>query len=184
MLTNFMTFTDYKTMIAKSILFILPKKNFNEIEFLTTKRILEKDGCTIFIASNAASFCEGKNGLKVKNDISFFNINENNFGGIVFIGGSGVKEYWSNQILHKIARKFFEKKKITAAICSAPVILANAGILKNVAATCYPDDKGELIKAGAEYKDAGVVVRKNFITANGASASEEFAEAILTKLNS
>ncbi|MFA6598570.1 MAG: DJ-1/PfpI family protein [Ignavibacteriaceae bacterium] len=179
-----MTITDYKTVIAKSILFVLPKKNFNEEEFLTTKRILEKGGCKIFIASDAASFCEGKNGLKIKNDVSLFNINENSFGGIVFIGGNGVKEYWNNQILHKTARKFFEKKKITAAICSAPVILANAGILKNIAATCYPDDKGELIKAGVEFKEINVVVRKNIITANGAKASEEFAEAILTKLNS
>ncbi len=178
-----MTITDYKTMITKSILFILPQKNFNEVEFLTTKSTLEKSGCNIFIASDANSFCEGKNGLKVKNDISFFNINENNFGAIVCIGGSGVKEYWNNQILHKIVRKFFEKKKITAAICSAPVILANAGILKNVAATCYPDDKAELIKCGVEFKDVNVVIRKNIITAKNAQASEEFAEAILTKLN-
>jgi len=171
-------------VLAKSILFILPKKNFNEVEFLTTKRLLEKGGCSIFIASDANSFCEGKNGLKVKNDVSLFNINENNFGGIVFIGGSGVKEYWNNQFLHKITKKFFEKKKITAAICSAPVILAKAGILKNVAATCYPDDKAELIKAGAEFKDENVIVRKNIITAKNAQASEEFAEAILAKLNS
>lgn len=171
-------------MIAKSILFILPKKDFNEVEFLTTKRILEKGGCKIFIASDAASFCEGKNGLKFKNDVSFFNLNENNFSAIVFIGGNGVKEYWNNQILHKTARKFFEKKKITAAICSAPVILANAGILKNMDATCYPNDKMELTKAGAEFKDENVIVRKNIITARDADSSEEFAGAILNKLNS
>lgn len=178
-----MTFTDTKTMIAKSILLILPKKNFNEVEFLTTKRILEKKGCNIFIASDAASFCEGKQGLKIKHDVSFFNLNENNFGGIVFIGGSGVKEYWNNQMLHKIAVKFHQKKKLTAAICSAPVILANAGILQNVDATCYPDDKQELLKNGAIYKDVNVVVRKNIITGKDAASSEEFAEAILIKLN-
>ena len=179
-----MTITDTKTVIAKSILFILPKKNFNEIEFLTTKRILEKNGCKIFIASDAGSFCEGKQGLKIKHDISFFNVNENNFSAIVFIGGSGVKEYWNNQMLHKIALKFHQKKKITAAICSAPVILAYAGILQNVEATCYPDDKPELLKNGAVYKDVNVVVRKNIITGKDAASSEEFAEAILTKLYS
>lgn len=179
-----MTFTDTKTVIAKSILFILPKKDFNEVEFLTTKRILEKNGCKIFIASDAGSFCEGKQGLKIRHDVSFFNLNENNFSAIVFIGGSGVKEYWNNQTLHKIALKFHQKKKITAAICSAPVILAQAGILKNVTATCYPNDKMELTKAGAEFKDEKVIVRKNIITARDAEASEEFADAILTKLNS
>ena len=182
MLTNFMTITDTKTVIAKSILFVLPKKDFNEVEFLTTKRILEKGGCKIFVASNASTFCEGKNGLKFKNDVSFFNLNENNFSAIVFIGGSGVKEYWNNRMLHKIVLKFHQKKKITAAICSAPVILANAGILKNLDATCYPNDKMELTKAGAEFKDENVIVRKNIITARDAASSEEFAEAILAKL--
>jgi len=177
-----MTFTNAKTVITKSILFILPKKNFNEIEFLTTKRILEKGGCKIFISSDADSFCEGKNGLKVKHDVSFFNLNQNNFGGVVFIGGSGVKEYWHNQLLHTIAIKFAVKKKITAAICSAPVIFANAGLLKNIDATCYPTDKQELEKNGAHYKEVSVVVRKNIITGRDASSSEEFAEAILTKL--
>ncbi|MDP3149512.1 MAG: DJ-1/PfpI family protein [Ignavibacteria bacterium] len=179
-----MTITDTKTVIAKSILFILPKKDFNEVEFLTTKRILEKNECKIFIASDAGSFCEGKQGLKIKHDISFFNVNENNFSEIVFIGGSGVKEYWNDQMLHKIALKFHQKKKITAAICSAPVILAYAGILQNVEATCYPDDKPELLKNGAVYKDVNVVVRKNIITGKDAASSEEFAEAILTKLYS
>ena len=179
-----MTFTDTKTVIAKSILFILPKKDFNEVEFLTTKRILEKNGCKIFIASDAGSFCEGKQGLKIKHDVSFFNLNENNFSAIVFIGGSGVKEYWNNHTLHKIAIKFHQKKKIAAAICSAAVILANAGILQNVEATCYPDDKPELLRNGAVYKDVNVVVRKNIITARDADASEEFAQTILAKLNS
>lgn len=179
-----MTFTDTKTVIAKSILFILPKKDFNEVEFLTTKRILEKGGCKIFVASDAVTFCEGKNGLKFKNDVSFFNLNENNFSAIVFTGGSGVKEYWHNRELLKTVLKFHQKKKIIAAICSAPVILANAGILKNNEATCYPDDKQELLKNGAVYKEVNVVVRKNIITGKDAASSEEFAEAILNKLNS
>ena len=89
-------------MINRSLLIILPAENFNEEEYLTTKRILEISGFKLFIASDANVLCVGKNGLKVRADVSFFNMNENNFAGIVFIGGSGVKKYWENQNLYKI----------------------------------------------------------------------------------
>jgi len=172
-----------KLPAEKSILFILPKKKFNETEFLVTKRILERHGFKIFIASDAASLCVGRNGLKIKPDVVFFNMNENNFRGIVFIGGNGVKEYWENRVLHNVAQKFLKQKKLVTAICSAPVILANAGILKKIDATCYPADKQELLKEGGCYLDAPVVVRKYIITARDSESSEEFAETIVAKLN-
>ncbi|MGE5430818.1 MAG: DJ-1/PfpI family protein [Syntrophomonadaceae bacterium] len=168
-------------MINKSILLILPAKDFNEEEFLTVKNTFEKKDLKIFIASGNG-LCTGKSGLKVKADISFFNIHESNFAAIVFIGGQGVKDYWNNSILHKTSQKFFNSKKPVAAICSAPVILAKAGLLKGMASTCFADDKKELERAGAEYKDMPVVVRKKIVTAQNAQASLEFSEAIISLL--
>ena len=161
---------------------ILPVKDFNEEEFLTVKNTFEKKELKIFIASNSSGLCTGKSGLKVKADISFYNIHESNFAAIVFIGGQGVKDYWNNSILHKTSQKFLNSKKPVAAICSAPVILAKAGLLKGVASTCFPDDKKELERAGAEYKDMPVVVRKKIVTAQNAQASLEFSEAVISLL--
>ena len=166
-------------MINKSLLIILPAENFNETEYLTVKHILEISGFKLFIASDAHSLCTGKNGLKVRADVSFFNMNENNFGGIIFIGGSGVKNYWGNQNLYKIAKRFCEKKKLISAICSAPVILAKAGLLEGKDATCYPEDRNELEKCGINYKDQSVVIQKNIITARDSSSSNDFANAIV-----
>ena len=165
-------------MINKSLLLILPAENFNETEYLTVKHILEISGFKLFIASDAHSLCTGKNGLKVRADVSFFNMNENNFAGIIFIGGSGVKNYWGNQNLYKIAKRFCEKKKLVSAICSAPVILAKAGLLEGKDATCYPEDRKELEKCGINYKDQSVVIQKNIITARDSSSSNDFANAI------
>lgn len=166
-------------MINKSLLLILPAENFNETEYLTVKHILEISGFKLFIASDAHSLCTGKNGLKVRADVSFFNMNENNFSGIIFIGGSGVINYWGNQNLYKIAKKFCEKKKLVSAICSAPVILAKAGLLEGKDATCYPEDRKELEKCGINYKDQNVVIQKNIITARDSSSSNDFANAIV-----
>jgi len=117
--------------------------------------------------------------MKVKSDTSFHNVNVNNFGAFILIGGIGSKSYWKNEVLHKIIKKFFDAKKVVAAICSSPITLAKVGILQNKKATCYPEDKMELINAGIDYQDKNVVVDGNVVTANDAKSALQFAEAIL-----
>ena len=118
-----------------SILIFLPKKDFNEEEFTIVKRLLLKAGWQVFITSDDHFVCSGSKGMKVKSDTSFFNINVNNFSALILVGGAGSKAYWKNQTLQKIIKKFFVLEKVVAAICSSPVILANAGILHNKKAT-------------------------------------------------
>jgi len=167
----------------KSILIFLPSLHFSGIEFFTTKRILEKNDINTFIASDANYLCISETGQKVKADVNLFNIHENNFNGIVFIGGSGARNYWDNSLLHKAAIRFNKSGKIIAAICSAPVILAKAGILNRISATCFYEDKLELINKGIDYKDLPVVIIGNIITANGPNSAGFFAESIIELLN-
>jgi len=163
---------------TKSILIIVPAENFNEQEFLGTKNTLERNGLNVFIGSDANTVCTGTQGMKVKADVSFFNIHVNNFAGIVFTGGPGVLNYWDNNFLWKTAGKFCNSGKLTAAICSAPVILARAGLLNGKEATCFPKDKDKLEREGAVYIDRNVVVAGNIITAQGPHAAVEFGMKI------
>lgn len=169
-------------MINKSALLVIAREGFNEIEYLTVKRTLEKRGILVFIASDAVTLCAGSQGLRVKNDVRLYNINPNSFGAIVFIGGRGFKKYWTHEPLHRTARKFAEAGKITSAICVAPVLLGNAGLLAGRAATCYPDVRADLEKSGTVYKTTPVVKDKHIITANGPQAAPEFAELIAAEL--
>jgi protease I len=162
-----------------SFLIFLPKKDFNEEEYAIVKRRLLKAGRQVFITSDDHFVCSGSKGMKVKSDTSFYNVNVNNFSGMILIGGSGSRSYWENESLHKIVRKFFDSKKIVAAICSSPIIFAKAGILQNKKATCFAEDKMELINAGIDYHDKNVVVDENIVTANNSHSALQFAEAIL-----
>jgi protease I len=162
-----------------SFLIFLPKKDFNEEEFTIIKNRLLKAGKKVFITSDDHFICSGSKGMKVKSDTSFYNVNVNNFLGLILIGGGGSRSYWKNDSLHKIVRKFFDSKKTLAAICSSPIIFAKAGILENKKATCYTEDKMELINAGIDYHDKNVVVDGNVITANNSHSALQFAEAIL-----
>lgn len=169
-------------MINKSILLVLAGTDFNEDEYLVTKTILEREGFKVFIASDAHTLCVGNRGLKVRPDVSFFNMRESNFAAIVIIGGRGIKNYWNNPQLHNLLSAFDRNNKVIAAICSAPVVLSRAGILSEKEATCYQGDIEELKRDGAEYVDKPVVFRKNIITAQDASAAQEFAQTISERL--
>ncbi|MFC2133020.1 DJ-1/PfpI family protein [Bacteroidota bacterium] len=169
-------------MIEKSLLVVLPVVNFNEQEYLIVKRTFEQSYFKLFIASDAGSLCTGQNGLRVGSDVSFFNINHKNFASIVFIGGAGVRKYWNNSLLHSKINSFNHAQKPIGAICSAPIILARAGLLTNQNATCHPEDKSVMMNMNIHYIDSPVVISGNVITAQGPESAEQFSEVIIEKI--
>ena len=169
-------------MINRSILLILAAKDFNEDEYLIVKSGLEKAGFKIFIASDAHSLCTGSKGMKVRADVSFFNMNERNFSALVIIGGSGIKPYWNNDQLQNLVISFHKQNKLIAAICSAPVVFSRAGLLNEKEATCYHSDIKELERDGAVFLDKSCIFRKNILTAQNASAAQEFTDLIAESL--
>jgi protease I len=71
---------------------------------------------------------------------------------------------------------------ILAAICAAPSILANAGLLKGKTATSFPDE-GENLKAkGANFTGQGLEIDGRIITADGPAHAKQFGEAIVKAL--
>jgi len=162
-----------------SVLLFLSATDFNEEEYSIIRKLLLKYGKNIFITSDDHYVCSGSKGMKVKSDTSFYNINVKNFSAMVLIGGKGSIAYWDNEKLHTITRNFNDAKKVIGAICSAPVILAKAGILKDKSATCYYEDKNELISLGINYQDRAVVIDKNIVTSNGSQSAAQFTEAVL-----
>jgi len=170
------------TFTKNSILIFLSATNFSEEEYLIIKKVFLKAGKEIFITSDSYTVCTGNSGLKVRADIDFNNVNDKNFSAVVLVGGKGSKDYWDNEHLHNIVNNFKHAGKIVAAICSAPVILAKAGLLSKIPATCWYEDKNELIKLGIEYKDRSVIAENAVVTADGALSAEQFAETVLNMI--
>jgi protease I len=162
-----------------SVLLFLPAKDFNEEEYSIVRKLLLKYGKNVFITSDDNYVCSGSKGMKVKSDTSFNNINIKNFAALILVGGKGSEAYWDNENLHTIVRKFNDANKVIGAICLAPIILAKAGILRNKTATCYNNDKSELINLGIDYQDRAVVIDKNIVTSNGSQSAAQFTEAVL-----
>jgi len=111
---------------------------------------------------------------------------------IVIIGGGGVYSRVMGEIkdpgldmLIELCKEFHKRGKLVAAICAAPGVLAKAGILKGLKATCFPN--GELIKLlkehGANYVNKRVVRDKNVITSVGPETAKDFAIAVCEYLS-
>jgi len=165
-----------------SILIFLSANSFSEEEYLIIKKVFLNADKRIFITSDSHTVCSGDNGMKVKADTDFYNVNDKNFSAIVLIGGKGSKDYWDNEQLHNIVKNFKRSGKIVAAICSAPVILARAGLLSQIPATCWSEDKNELIKLGINYNDRSVIAENTVLTSDGPRSAEQFAETVLNMI--
>lgn len=169
-------------LTRKNILLFLPAKDFSEEEYLTIKTSILNKGFGLFITSDCNHLCVGNNGLKVKADVSLFNIHPVNFDAFVLIGGNGMRAYWNNKALAEISKRFYETGKVLGAVCCAPVVLGNAGILEDHEVTCYPKDKKELERTGSKFTDQTIVVSGNIITAQSPQDTLEFSRILLHKI--
>lgn len=104
------------------------------------------------------------------------------FDAIIFIGGTGAVEFYNNPFALKIAREAVAKNKVLAAISLAPVIPAEAGVLKGVRATGFVGVRDRLIKGGALYTGNPVERDNLIITATDPLAVPMFVRAILDAL--
>ncbi len=162
------------------VLFVIAPKDFRDEELLEPKELLDESNVETTIASKGVEAATGMLGAMVPVDIDYKDANPEDYDAIVFVGGTGAKIYFEDPIAHELARK----AKIKAAICIAPSILANAGLLKGKKATAYNSEQHNLEQQGVEFTGELVTVDNNIVTASGPAAAREFGEAILKLLSS
>ena len=97
-------------------------------------------------------------------------------------GQPGTNNLASFSPLKDVILYYFNNNKIIAAICAAPSILGDLGILKGKKATCFPGYEERLI--GATILHDIVVVDNNLITSRGAGTAAAFSFAIAEKVAS
>jgi protease I len=167
----------------KKVAMIIAGRNFRDEELEVPRKIFEKLGAEVTIASSTTNTVTGMLGARVKPDMLFIDVKPRDYDAVVFVGGSGANEYWDNPMAHEIARETAGSgDKVLGAICIAPVTLARAGLLSGKKATVWPSEEKELRIAGAIYEGKAVVTDGNIVTANGPKSAKAFAMAIVDLL--
>ena len=157
-------------------------KTFRDEEYIEPKNIFEKAGIEVITASTIIGTLYGKIKIKAESQMLVKDIKVEDFDGIFFVGGMGSSVYFEDKFVHKLVWDFFNANKIVSAICIAPTILANSGVLKDKKATVFPDGAPALINGGAIYTAKDVETDGNIITANGPQSATAFANKFLTLL--
>lgn len=158
-----------------TILMVLDPHDFVDEEYYVVKEYLEKKHAHILTTSTVpVAVSQLKTEQKI--DILAKDVKVDHICAVVFIGGAD--ELVDNPDILKIAREFHKLGLIVAAIGSAPLILANAGILDEVKATCDSDHEDFIREKGAHYTGTLLEEDHNIITAIGPEVSHGFAEKL------
>jgi len=166
-------------MPNKKVLMVIAHQFFRDEEYFEPKEVFEDNGIKVVTASSETGTAIGKLGREARVDVLLDDIDIKPYCAIIFVGGPGCKEFWDDLEAHRIIREVFEDGKIVAAICSATVILARAGILDGKYATCFKGDSEEITKTGAIYTGNSVEQNGMIITADGPASALEFGTKIV-----
>ena len=162
-------------------IFVFLAEGFEEIEALTPVDVLRRAGLSVQTVSVMdEQVVAGAHGVPVLADKMFAEINPEDAEMILLPGGlPGATNLDVHEGLSQLILDFAEADKPLAAICAAPLVLGNRGLLQGKKATCYPGFETYL--QGAEYTAALVEKDGNIITGKGPGAAMEFAFAIVEK---
>ena len=149
-------------------------EGFEECEALIVVDILRRAGVeTIMVSITGVIEVDYSRNITVRADALSEDVDYTGIDMIILPGGRvGTENLSKNEIVLHKCREFGEKK-IVAAICAAPSILANLGLLDGKDATCHPDYEGKM--EGAVLTHKPVAVDDNIITGQGLGATFEFA---------
>lgn len=158
--------------------YIFLDNGFEEIEAITTIDLLRRANIpltTVSVTEN--EMVKGAHEIYVKADTMIQDVDCSEAQMLILPGGAtkliDCKELCDLLVNHN------NQDKLIAAICAAPSVLGQLGILEGKQATCYPGFESYL---GESYIDGLVVESKNVITAKGPGLSADFAFCIIEKL--
>ncbi len=151
-------------------------EGFEEIEAMTVIDVIRRAGIKVTTAGLPGTIVEGSRNVKVLTDTKLDSVVEGDYDALVLVGGSpGYSNLSKSNKIMKIIGDFHRDGKLVAAICGAPTVLAEAGILTNIKATVYPGLEKYIPKPRSER----VIQEGNVITSQGPGTSMEFALKIV-----
>jgi protease I len=168
---------------------ILAADGFEQAELEEPKNALDEAGAITHIVSVASGKIQGMHhadkGDKFPVDVTLDDADAGDYDGLMIPGGLMNPDTLRSApaALHFV-RHFFEKGKPVAAICHAPWVLIDAGVVKGRTITSWPAIQTDVRNAGGNWVDKEVVVDNGLVTSRkpddipafNKKMIEEFAE--------
>jgi protease I len=178
------------------VLLILPSRDFYYPDYSPVRDALVRAGAEVLVAAPTAELVPPmpvrQQHTPVKPDLVLSQVQGGDYDAIHFCGGTGVEEFVGTGSQASEARRVIGEalaaKKFVTALGIGPVVLADAGILKDRRATCHEfgQPRGTYIQrleqSGAQWLNQPVVVDGPIITGRGSHDARTFAAELLQQL--
>ena len=154
-------------------------EGFEEIEAISIIDVLRRAGIEVVVTSVTGQISvKGSHLITVITDVLIEKADVEQMDMIVLPGGMpGSKNLYNHQGLQKIILQFHKTDKLLGAICAAPMVFGQMGLLNKAEVTCYPGFEKYL--TGANLTGKAVTVSGNIITGKGAGVAIQFALRIV-----
>lgn len=157
--------------MQKKVLFVFGH-GVEELELIAPADVLRRAGLSVSFASTEETrLVNTRGGFVVQCDQSFVDIDATDINLLVLPGGPGVMALRQRQDLLEFLRVYGFSGKPLAAICAAPLLLQDAGLLEGKQFTCHDSCWEELPTADRSKK---VVIDGTLITSQGAGTALTF----------
>jgi protease I len=170
-----------QVLSSRKIAFLVAPEGIEQVELARPWEAVEQAGGTAELVSTSAGTVQAFNHLDKADtfdvDHTVDEVSVDDYDGLVLPGGVANPDFLRTQDQAvAFVRDFFIRSKPVAAICHAPWILVDAGVLAGRRLTSWPSLKTDVRNAGGEWVDEEVVVDQGLITSRNPDDLPAFCE--------
>ena len=151
-----------------------------ELEAVTIIDLLRRAGIDVTTASLTDEPVKCSRNTVLMADTTLEAVMQDSFDLIVLPGGlPGADNLNDDPRIHQIINRLDNEDKYIAAICAAPKVLVNNGILKGKKATAYPGALNAIDTSLVDLGEEAIQIDGNVITSKGPGTAMDFALTLI-----
>ena len=163
------------------MIYMFLAEGFEEVEALAPLDLMRRAGLSVTTVGVGGTTVTGAHGISVLADMADKDYSDNAPEMIFLPGGMpGTLNLAASEVVMSAIQTAVSTNAYLAAICAAPSILGDLGLLKGKEAICYPGFEERLV--GATISKQRVVRDGKILTAAGMGVAVEFGLAIVEEL--
>jgi protease I len=177
--------------IQQAKILIMATDGFEQSELMVPQQKLSEAGATVEVAAPKSRMSPGEIrgwdekdwGKSVKVDKDIETVDPSSYDALVLPGGQiNPDKLRTEPKAIEIIRAFYSSGKVVAAICHAPWLLVEAGVIKGKKCTSYHSIKTDVMNAGGQWRDETVVTDQGVVTSRNPGDLDAFVKKIIEEV--